>query len=413
MKNKTPTMETHPEDSYPQGGGDLIDHFKAWQSGSIDQNRLASYFYAAPRVKTIVRYLAHKNSLADRIDEAMQATIARFFTGDTLQSVTHVEGLFSLVYRVAENAVRQMADEDRRWNIKHETLNRDDIEHEDIPIDDFTHDLITRMDNERAKAEFANRARKKPSMLTETIRKPRSKRGASTLMPAHNLGDALIEATFAQADSNPPGSSPLPVNKTVEPTPDSMKLTLSGERFGSAMGALVLAQSQLQPPDLTVVPTQKKELSPAALELKAIRNRVGYNVDQFARVLDIPKEKLSAAMYGRIDPVPEAYMVAAREFLEVSLAEVQAREQTFDQFGSMDEMVKHWLGSLELEDNRKGEMTLATILGVYHSTLFRWRKGNYKPTLKDMERYQLMVSQAREQLKVIQQTWMKKINEGN
>lgn len=96
-------------------------------------------------------------------------------------------------------------------------------------------------------------------------------------------------------------------------------------------------------------------------------------------------------------------MQDARDLLKTSLAAITAREQKFKRFQNMDQLVQFWLKELELIDDRRGEEDLAVILGVYHSTLFRWRKDEYKPQLNDLERYDSNVRSAVEHRKMIRE----------
>lgn len=356
-------MKTQREASYPptpaaQFEERLITLVGQWKNGKAALDDVVREFYACERVRKIARHVTRKAGLESLVDEAVQLIAVRFFTEDIMDTIYDEKTLFSLIYRVAENAIRQEAESNLRWNKKHECTHEDGPGIEELQVvADFSDDVLRKINRDR--------------LGEELMRRLGNKQKREQTMEPYSLANSIQH--FQQGIERIAEKSPVAPPKKV---------------------------SRLGPKD-------DKDLPADVRELREIRKKLGYKVEDMGRSINISRDKMSSALYGRLIPVPNEIMRSARDLLNTSLAEISAREAKFKRFSNMDALVQFWLKELDLEDNRKGEEGLAVILGVYHSTLFRWRKDEYKPQLADLDRYDQNIRNAVEHRKVIRETMAK------
>jgi DNA-binding transcriptional regulator YiaG len=331
-------MKTQQESSYPHTAeARLITLVRMLKSDKSIMDDAVREFYACERVKRIARYVAREAGLDALVDEAIQLVADRFFTEGIIETIYDETRLYSLIYRVAENAIRQEAESNLRWHRKHEIPSEHGPGIEELhTIGDFSGDVLRKISRERSG--------------TELMRRLEAKKGK-------NMG---LFGSIAKLEND------------------------------------IARLAQETPPDLPdkVSRTAAKVYAPDVQELREIRRKLGYRIDDMARYLNISRDKMSAAIYGRLVPVPKAIMRDARDLLRASQAEITLREKKFSQFEDMNAVVKYWLEQLHLSDNRKGEDALAVILGVFHSTVFRWRKAAYKPGILDLVEYDKVIMEA-------------------
>lgn len=351
-------MKTQQETSYPHTPTNpfenrLISLVRLAKQGKVKIDEVVREFYECDRVRRIARHVTREAGLESPVDEAVQLVADRFFTEGIMDTIYDEENLFSLIYRVAENAIRQEAESNLRWLRKHEHVHEDGPGIEEMQtVGDFSGDVLRKITRERSAAELMRRL---------------GKQSKEDGMETYTLSSSIkkFEQDIARMAQESPPSLPIKVSRPA--------------------------------------PKKEKILPPDAQELRDIRKKLSYGVKDMARSLNISRDKLSSALYGRLVPVPNAIMRDARDLLEASIAAISAREEKFKRFEDMNELVMFWLAELELDDNRRGEEELAVILGVFHSTLFRWRKAAYKPLISDLERYDLNVRNAVEHRKVIRE----------
>ncbi len=352
MKAQKPA--SYPHTPAPRREERLIELVRQTRKGEVGLDEVVREFYNCERVRRIARHVSREAGLDPSdasTDEAVQLVADRFFTESIMDTIYDEDNLYSLIYRVAENAIRQEAESNLRWHRKHEPVHEDGPTIEELHVvGDFSGDVLKKINRERSAAELMRRLERK-SM-------------ESNNKQAYTFSSSIrkFEADIARLAQSTPPRLPAKVSRAA---------------------------------------LNDKPVPPDVQELRNIRERLGYGVNDLARSLNLSRDKMNAALYGRLLPVPEEIMRDARDLLEASMAAIAAREVRFAQFSNMDELVQFWLKELGLNDNRAGEEELAVILGVFHSTLFRWRKGAYKPKIADVERYDLNVRNAIEQRKVI------------
>jgi len=352
-------MKAQRMSSYPHGVGAfenrLIVLVKLWKDKKASLDDVAREFYQCQRVRRIAWHVSRKAGMDSPVDEAVHLVGDRFFTEGIMDSIYDEENLFSLIYRVAQNAIRQEAESNLRWNKKHEQVHENGPSIEDLRIvEDFSNDVLRKINRQRSSEELMRR----------------------------------LETKSKKTDMNDHIVLRLPLTKIHQ----SIEIA-SGN------------QEVVRPKVISVPGDQQKEkvLSAEAQELRDIRKRLGYRVEDLARAINVSRDTISAALYGRMNPITDEIMQSARDLLESSMAEISKREAKFSRYKDMNELVQAWLKELELEDNRKGEEQLAVVLRVFHSTLFRWRKAAYKPQLNDLERYDQNVRIAAEHRKKLRQ----------
>lgn len=322
----------------------LIKVITGWRNKLVSMDEVVHEFYHCDRVRKITRHVARKAGIELPVDEGVQLTATRFFTEGIMDKIYDEENLYSLIYSVALNAIRQEAESNLNWERKHEFVSDTWSTIEDMRVvEDFSDSVLKKINLERSGNELMRRMENQKT-------KDQKMTGISLTNPLSKLERGIEHASSKEVVVRP------------------RKVSKPGQ--------------------------VEKKLSPDAEELQAIRKRLGYLVEDFARAINVSRDTLSAALYGRMNPVPDEIMQCSRNLLETSMAEIRTREAKFKRFENMDALVCFWLTELELEDNRKGEEELAVILGVYHSTLFRWRKDEYKPQLADLERYDQNVRNA-------------------
>jgi DNA-binding transcriptional regulator YiaG len=348
---KSHLIESYPKttDSQLAGGAEdsrLVELISRWKEGkSTTVNDIAREFLSSMRVKRIIRHIAHAHRLPLSVDEVTQVVAARFFMPELLNSIYDESNVYSLIYRVALNSIKQMSDEERRWNDKHASIETDEgSDYEFVSSPNFTEDIIWSIDRERAEKELARRLKNNPI-------EPTKKRVTQTINPFGMLQEAIETEAANQ-------------NASAKKLADEIE-----------------AKPKVIPVD--------------AMELRSIRETLGYKVKDFARLLNISRDKLSAALYGRMSPIDDDLMMAARSLLSQSSGALKDRENRFSRIENMDQMVKIWLEEINQPDNRHGEEFLAAVLNVYHSTIFRWRKDVYRPSLMDLEKYDDMIQVAK------------------
>lgn len=358
MKTQKKASYPHtPELAEPEQAGEerLITLVGLWKHGRATINDVVREFYACARVRRIARHVAREAGLESSIEEAVQLVADRFFTEGIMDTIYDEKNLYSLLYTVAINAIRQEAESNLRWNRKHERVHEDGPGIEELQtVADFSGDVLHKINRDRSAQELMRRLGNKPNK--------------GQTMETYNLANSIGQ--FQKGIELIAETSPARVSNKV---------------------------SRLGPKDESALPAD-------ARELREIRKQLGYKVPDMARSINISRDKMSAALYGRLIPVPAAIMRDARDLLSASQAAISAREAKFKRFKNMEELVKFWLKELELEENRKGEEELAVILGVNHSTVFRWCKEEYKPLLADLDRYDHNVRVAVEHRKLIRAT---------
>lgn len=352
-------MKAQQKASYPHGQvventEPLIKLVTQWKNKEATMDEVVREFYRCERVRKIAKHVTRDAGFDTSVDEAVQLVADRFFTEGIMDGIYDEKNLYSLIYRVAENAIRQEAESNLRWEKKHALVHEDGPKIEDMrAVEDFSGEVLRKINRERSSAEL--------------MRRIDLQRKKEQVMEGYSL-------------TNP------------------MALPQNGIEIAAGKQAVGRAKKVSKP-----AAKEAKELSGAAVELREIRKRLGYRVDDFARAINVSRDKVSAALYGRMNPVNEDIMQAARGLLDNSMAEIRAREAKFKRFANMDALVCFWLEELDLEDNRKGEEELAVILGIYHSTLFRWRKDAYKPQIADLERYDQNVRNSVEHRKMLRE----------
>jgi hypothetical protein len=276
------------------------------------------------------------------IKDAVQLSAVRFFSEDVLSTIYDVNTVFTLIYRVAKNAIFQESDSDLRWNRKHQFIESEETNLDDMrSIDDFSIDIVERISREKSGQELMRR-----------------------IELAQQKGVDLGRMSFPLTMD-----AELAANNTIYPvcsTFDDMKSEAKG----------------------------KKHLSEYALELRKIREEIHYQVGEFARALNRSHDKISASLYGRVEPDLDL-MKDARALYLSCIADAKRKTDKYKQFGNMNEIVEFWMSSLGLSNDRSGEESLAKTLGINHSTIFRWRKNAYKPSMSDLERYSSYVEAIR------------------
>lgn len=128
-----------------------------------------------------------------------------------------------------------------------------------------------------------------------------------------------------------------------------------------------------------------KKLSPEALEMVDIRNKLGMSQHDFAVALGESKDKIVNIENGRLKKVPETLLRQSRDLLE---SEKDTRVHPLAELEnlSMKELMDRWWSMIGARNDKEA----AILLGITMTTINRWRNTQTRPSGGDLLRYELI-----------------------
>jgi len=114
----------------------------------------------------------------------------------------------------------------------------------------------------------------------------------------------------------------------------------------------------------------------------------GLSQENFAASIDVSLAAFKSYIYGKTKDVPPQVIERAREVQAKTESLTEQLHKRFD--FPMPKILERWEKVLGLTQARDED--IATILGVNHTTVLRWRSDDTKPKVRDLARYELQVN---------------------
>ncbi len=310
----------------------LLESIEKFVKKEAGRKEVLASFYLDHRVEKIIHSCRFKKNALHITSqpEAVHDVATLFFEHYLVKhdKITDVNGIYSLVYRIAElSLVDKLKRSTKLMYVNNSILEDSDGDEDASSIDLVAHDY-----------EEANRMEEK----------------VISVVDQHNASKKLGDLFKELIDKG--GLNRETIIKSVQAKKQNLMASLSNK---------VIKR--------TLTFTKKNGLSPEHAELADIRHRLQIGLRDFSNELCISQSCLTSYLYGRTSNVPTPVMRAARNLeKEYSAMNYLAKAERFKDIGKL---VQEWMDLLGMNDYE----LISKIIDRHPVSIRRWIDGKIDP----------------------------------